>query len=53
MNFSTIEYIEKEDLSFLNGKIIGAAIEIHRALRPDFLESVYEACLLCKLRLRK
>ncbi|GAA0366907.1 GxxExxY protein [Bowmanella denitrificans] len=29
----------------LTGKIIGAAIEVHKALGPGLLESAYEACL--------
>ena len=56
MNFLTTEHTEiteKEDPSSLTGKIIGAAIEIHRALGPGLLESAYEACLLYELRLRK
>ncbi len=32
--------------------IIGAAIEIHRALGPGLLESAYEECLCEELRLR-
>jgi GxxExxY protein len=56
MNFSTTEsteHTEKDDASSLTGKIIGAAIEIHRALGPGLLESAYEACLIYELRLRK
>ncbi len=56
MNFLTTEHTEiteKEDPNSLTGKIIGAAIEIHRALGPGLLESAYEACLLYELRLRK
>jgi len=30
-------------------KIIGAAIEVHRALGPGLLESAYEACLVHEL----
>ena len=37
----------------LTGQIIGAAIEVHKALGPGLLESVYEECLCCELDLRK
>ncbi len=30
----------------LTNEIIGAAIEVHRALGPGLLESTYEGCLL-------
>jgi GxxExxY protein len=56
INFLTTESTEpteKEESSSLTGKIIGAAIEIHRALGPGLLESAYEACLIYELRLRK
>jgi GxxExxY protein len=33
-------------------EIIGAAIEVHRALGPGLLESAYEACLCRELALR-
>lgn len=33
----------------LTGKIIGAAIEVHRHLGPGLLESVYETCLAYEL----
>jgi GxxExxY protein len=56
MNFLTTEHTEpteKEESDPLTGKIIGASIEIHRALGPGLLESAYEACLIHELRLRK
>jgi GxxExxY protein len=56
MNFLTTEsteITEKEGSNSLTGKIIGAAIEIHRALGPGLLESAYEACLIYELRLKK
>ena len=34
-------------------KIIGAAIEVHRALGPGLLESAYHACLNRELELRE
>jgi len=36
----------------LTEAIIGAAIEVHRALGPGLLESVYEECLCRELELR-
>jgi len=36
----------------LTEKIIGAAIEVHRALGPGLLESTYEKCLALELQLR-
>jgi GxxExxY protein len=36
----------------LTGKIIGAAIEVHKALGPGLLESVYQVCLSRELDLR-
>ncbi len=36
----------------LTGKIIGAAIEVHRLLGPGLLESVYEEALIHELGLR-
>jgi GxxExxY protein len=36
----------------LSRRVIGAAIEVHRALGPGLLESTYEACLVHELGLR-
>ena len=36
---------EKDRLDQITDSIIGAAIEVHRALGPGLLESAYEACL--------
>jgi GxxExxY protein len=36
---------EEERLSEITGSIIGAAIEVHRALGPGLPESTYETCL--------
>lgn len=38
--------------SDLTEEIIGGAIEVHRALGPGLLESVYEECLAVELELR-
>ena len=43
---------QKEETDPLTGSIIGAAIEVHRALGPGLLESAYEACLIYELQLR-
>ena len=40
---------EKDSLDSITRRIIGAAIEVHRALGPGLLESAYEACLAYEL----
>jgi len=40
---------ENERLNRITESIIGAAIEVHRALGPGLLESAYEACLAFEL----
>jgi len=40
-------------VSQITGAIIGAAIEVHRALGPGLLESAYEECLCRELTLRR
>ncbi len=47
---STNEANQKRD-DLLTGKIIGAAIEVHRRLGPGLLESTYETCLCYELNL--
>lgn len=41
------------DINQLTGKIIGAAIEVHKSLGPGLLESAYEECLCHELSLRR
>lgn len=43
------EYPEEE----LTGRIIGAAIEVHKNLGPGLLESAYQVCLAREMSLRK
>jgi len=43
------EKLRYEDLT---RQIIGAAIEVHKAVGPGLLESVYEECLCHELKLR-
>jgi GxxExxY protein len=38
------------DVNILSNKIIGAAIEVHKALGPGLLESAYEKCLCYELK---
>jgi len=40
---------DTEKANLLSKRIIGAAIEVHRALGPGLLESAYEACLFYEL----
>ena len=40
------------ELNEVTANIIGAAIEVHRALGPGLLESAYEACLAFELAAR-
>ena len=42
--------MERDELTY---KIIGAAIEVHRAIGPGLLESAYEECLCKELSLRQ
>jgi len=41
------------NINDLTGKVIGAAIEVHKSLGPGLLESAYEECLCREFELRK
>ena len=41
-----------EDLNNIIGKVIGAAIEVHRHIGPGLLESAYLECMCEELRLQ-
>jgi GxxExxY protein len=43
---------ERDRLDQISRRIIGAAIEVHKALGPGLLESAYQACLAFELRER-
>lgn len=45
--------ITEAKLNIITEQIIGAAIEVHRALGPGLLESAYEECLSHELALRE
>ena len=47
------EGTEISEINELMGTIIGAAIEVHKALGPGLLESTYEECLSRELVLRE
>jgi len=41
------------DINDLTGEVIGAAIEVHKALGPGLLETAYEECLCIELDAKK
>ena len=43
---------EQDRLDQITRRIIGAAIEVHKALGPGLLESAYQACMAFELRER-
>ena len=45
--------MDKEALNTVTSGIIGAAIDVHRALGPGLLESAYQACLAFELSQRE
>jgi GxxExxY protein len=53
MNYLVPDVSEGQETDPLTCAIIGAAVDVHRALGPGLLESAYEACLIYELRLRR
>ncbi|MDQ6966416.1 MAG: GxxExxY protein, partial [Mariprofundaceae bacterium] len=49
ISLSTTEGTETTERDALTGLVIGAAIEVHRALGPGLLESAYEKALAYEL----
>ncbi len=43
---------EKDKLDLITRRIIGGAIEVHKAIGPGLLESAYQTCLAFELQLR-
>ncbi len=50
MAMSLIVTRSAEELNAITEQIIGAAMDVHRAVGPGLLESAYEACLVFELR---
>jgi GxxExxY protein len=48
-----MKMIDDDQLNRTTERIIGAAIEVHRALGPGLLESTYHACLAHELKERR
>jgi len=48
----TRRHREVQELNVLTDRIIGCAIEVHRALGPGLLESIYEKALCYELKLK-
>lgn len=52
LNHRDTESTEAGKKDALSSAVIGAAIEVHRAIGPGLLESAYEECLCHELHLR-
>ena len=53
MTLDSTNTSERSDTDPLTHQIIGAAIEVHRALGPKLLESIYEEAMCIELSLRR
>ena len=47
-----MEQLTSNQIESLTERVIGCAIEVHRALGPGLLESVYRDCMLIETRLQ-
>jgi GxxExxY protein len=45
-------FIDPSTFSDVTGEIVGAAIDVHKALGPGLLESIYQQCLQLELTTR-
>ena len=45
--------VKEQSINDLSSQVIGAAIEVHKALGPGLLESAYEECLCRELSMRE
>jgi len=52
MHHGDTESTEEKGINIISEQVIGAAIEVHKALGPGLLESAYEECLCRELALR-
>ena len=52
MHHRDTESTEEKGINIISEQVIGAAIEVHKALGPGLLESAYEECLCRELTLR-
>ena len=48
----TLKKIMLEEMNKITGIVVDAAMDVHSALGPGLLESVYEQCLAHELELR-
>ncbi len=52
MKMEKIKIVPLEEINKVSGEVVDASMEVHSALGPGLLESVYEQCLAHELSLR-